>query len=372
MLHQEVTTPDLADQEPKAAAASARVCMVPYVDGNPYQARLIQSIRNLGYNVETSFRLPAFSRTAHGPRPARPDILHLHWLPKFKPGLLEWVRVLAYAGRLIVLSALGTRIIWTVHNLFSHDDANRAKERFATNWVIKRASSIILHSPTAGTLVQREFTVRDPSKLTVIPHGNYVGTYPNKVSRKAARDELGLPGDTPVVLFLGNIRPYKGVSQLLDQWRSIPPDAGVLLVAGRPANDEADQEVAARVKGMPHVRYFPGFVPDDKIQVFLNACDFVVFPYMDVLTSGAVILAMSFGRACIAPRIGCIPDVLDERGAVLYDPTDESGLGSALREAIDATSTSDRMGAHNRSCADAWSWPFVARETIAAYRNTHP
>jgi len=58
----------------------------------------------------------------------------------------------------------------------------------------------------------------------------------------------------------------------------------------------------------------------------MNACDVVVFPYQEILTSGAVILAMSFGRACVAPRLGCIQDVLDDKGAFIYEPSNKAGL----------------------------------------------
>ncbi|WP_242482112.1 glycosyltransferase, partial [Trichormus variabilis] len=66
-----------------------------------------------------------------------------------------------------------------------------------------------------------------------------------------------------------------------------------------------------KIDNEPNIKFIPGFVPSEKLQIYLNACDVVVFPYRDILTSGAVMLAMSFGRACIAPRKGCIAEVLD-------------------------------------------------------------
>ncbi len=51
-----------------------------------------------------------------------------------------------------------------------------------------------------------------------------------------------------------------------------------------------------------------GYVPDDRLDLFLNAADRVVLPYTEILTSGAAILAMSFGRPIIAPDRGALRD----------------------------------------------------------------
>jgi glycosyltransferase involved in cell wall biosynthesis len=94
----------------------------------------------------------------------------------------------------------------------------------------------------------------------------------------------------------------------------------------------------------------------------------VVFPYRDILTSGAVILAMSFGRACIAPAIGCIVDVLDEHGAILYDPDRPDGLRQALASAMTDGQRLQEMGAYNLQRARVWSWDGIAQQTAEVYR----
>ena len=88
----------------------------------------------------------------------------------------------------------------------------------------------------------------------------------------------------------------------------------------------------------------------------MNAADVVVFPYRDVLTSGALLLAMSFGKACIAPRIGCMGDVLETSGGFLYDLSDENGLPDALARALQENNRLAAMGQRNLCQAEKWNW----------------
>jgi beta-1,4-mannosyltransferase len=115
------------------------------------------------------------------------------------------------------------------------------------------------------------------------------------------------------------------------------------------------------------IKLVPGFVAPDEIQMYMNATDLVIFPYRDVLTSGAVLLAMSFGKACVAPRKGCIGEVLDNDGAFLYEPDDENGLIQAMNSALQKQSQLSNMGQHNLQLAEKYNWKRIAKMTSDVY-----
>jgi glycosyltransferase involved in cell wall biosynthesis len=71
----------------------------------------------------------------------------------------------------------------------------------------------------------------------------------------------------------------------------------------------------------------------------------------------------------VAPDIGCIGAVLDERGGVPYEPAEDQPL-RAMRELVDADTAG--MGAHNRRVAESLDWGTVARRTLAVYRGELP
>ncbi len=110
-----------------------------------------------------------------------------------------------------------------------------------------------------------------------------------------------------------------------------------------------------------------GFVPDDDLQLYLNAADAIALPYREIFTSGSVLLAMTFGKAVIAPRRGCIGQTLDDAGAILYEASDPQGLPEALRRALD--SDLHDMGAHNQARLDEFGWERIAAATLEVYRS---
>ncbi|HEY8416200.1 MAG TPA: glycosyltransferase, partial [Thermaerobacter sp.] len=124
-------------------------------------------------------------------------------------------------------------------------------------------------------------------------------------------------------------------------------------------------EIEAAMEGDGRIRPVLEHVPDGDIQLYMNAADAVVMPYEEIFTSGTVVLAMSFGRAVVAPRQGCLAEVVDGEGGILYDPADPAGLEGALRRALAADLAA--MGRHNRERAAHWDWDTIARMTRDAY-----
>ena len=205
-----------------------------------------------------------------------------------------------------------------------------------------------------------------------MPHGNYIDCYKNEVGRVESRQTLDILKAKTAILFFGLIRPYKGVLELVDIFNQSSIEDAELIIVGKVWSDSIGQEDILRQKASKanNIKFIPGFVPDEEIQLYMNACDVVAFPYRDILTSGAVLLAMSFGKACIAPRIGCISEVLDDEGAFLYDPEDEEGLSHAVKASIERKSMLISMGEHNRKLAEQYDWNSIADMTYEAYKHS--
>lgn len=337
---------------------------IPFDAKNPYQPSLVSALGKLGVRVEGRpwrwWILPQLRGM---------DIVHIHWTSGPANERL-WKFALGYpalALQFLWLRLQGRRIVWTVHNLGSHEQRNPMRDRLVSMLLGRLANGVIVHGESATPMVAERFGV-PRSRIRVIPHGNYIGCYPDTLSREEARQRLGIDAHRRVFLFLGNIRPYKGVTELISAFRGLNAPDAALVLAGRTLNSEVQRQVEESIAGDSRIQFKPGFVGDEQVQKFMNASDVVVFPYREVLTSGAIVLAMSFGKACVAPRLGCIPDVLDERGAFLYDADQPDGLSSALRAALEAGDRVPDMGSHNRRRAEQWSWDRIAAQTLALYR----
>ncbi|MFN6500487.1 MAG: glycosyltransferase family 4 protein [Nostoc sp. DedQUE01] len=348
-------------------------------DNNPYIKQLIDNLKNVGIELvlpETSSSRTFFLSTVIFPQKA--NIVHLQWLHPFfvrsKNQFINIIKFLIIISELIILKLIGIKIIWTVHNIKNHENKYLILDRIYSITVARLANAIIAHCQIAKEEIIKEFSLKNTDKIFVVPHGNYIDCYENKIEKGTARKTLGLEDSSLVFLFLGTIRPYKGVFELIDTFNKLYSDKSdniQLVIAGRVYNDsqEITDTLKEKIANDPRIKFFPGFVPDDEVQVYMNACDVVIFPYRDILTSGAVILAMSFGRACIAPRKGCIGEVLDDQGAFLYQIDDENGLTKAMNSALEKQHELLLMGQHNFELAQYYNWGYIAKMTADVYHH---
>ena len=176
---------------------------------------------------------------------------------------------------------------------------------------------------------------------------------------------MELPVDRKVFLFLGQIRPYKGIPELLDAFTRIAGEREILIVAGNAEDRQIHDNLTKRSEGTTSIRYFPGFVPDEKIQEYMHAADVVVFPFRDILTSGSILLAMSFGKAIIIPELESLEEIIEIGGAITFPPGLSNGLEKAIKKAL--LSALDELGIINLSAAKALSWETIAEQTASTY-----
>jgi len=294
------------------------------VRGNPYCDLLYGSLAARGVAVEASAELSPRWLLRHA---REVKVLHLHW-PEFyyrfrgRPTVRS---VTGFVAALLLARLLRYRVVWTVHNALPHE--RHAVDR-ALRWLLVRSARLVVHAEAARAALPH---TRRPA--AVVPHGHYIGCYPDELSAADARRALGVAASDRVFVCFGQLRAYKGVGTLLDAFARLPGPSLRLVIAGRPGTD-ADGEIIRTAAGRDaRVRAHLGFVCDPDVQRFFKAADFVVLPYRDVLTSGAALLALSFARPLVVPRRGCLVELEHEGCALGYDPDAPDGLRAALTAA---------------------------------------
>jgi len=268
---------------------------------------------------------------------------------------------------LSILKLFGQRIVWTVHNLKNHENRHLTLERWFTKRFARMASAIIAHSEAAAARIQSAFAIKDADRIHIVPHGNYIGHYPNRVSRDEAREKLGIAREAIVFLFFGRVQPYKGVLELVCEFRSSPRDF-LLVIAGPTADLTLEQAIRDEIGATSNILLHSQFIPDEDVQFYMNACDALVLPYREILTSGAAMLAMSFGKACVAPKLSGMLDPLDDQGAFLYDPGQAHALCEAMRTTADKRDQLSQMGDHNFAKISNQDWAKAAATTLNIYQ----
>ena len=344
---------------------------------NAYMSLLSTALRDVGVEVKTP-SLPVFfplTRTVFANPDA--DAVQIDWLYNYYvttdsrsaafDRLLTYLRAAAFLVDVAIVSMLDINIVRTVHNKRHHERLFPRVERVVAEAVFAAADAVTVKCDAATEIIAAEYTVPDADELYVVPDGSYVDAYENDVSRPAARRDLGMDEETFVYLFFGLIRPYKGVPELIDAFAALDLPDTELWIVGNPHTEELREEIAGRAADVDGVETELAFVPDDRIQYYMNAADVLALPYRDVLNSGTAYLGISYGIPTVAPRIGCLPEVLSPDRAFLYDRTREGALQEALHTAYDHPDI-DGVREANAEYARKLTWTPAAETLRALYR----
>ena len=328
---------------------------------NPYNARLYTTMTAHGCRVRDLSYLRLFTR--------RVDIVHLHW-PEltFLTGR-SW-RVLARmllfrAGLRVARLRNRTKLVWTVHNVASHERrATPALRAMHRRLLVEEVDGLL--SLTEGGLdaARTAFPELAEVPAAVTPHGHYRDDYDFGATRAQARARLGIRPDATLVVSVGMIREYKNVPALVRT--VVTGDADVVLgVTGKPASPELADEIRAAAAGSPRVLLDLAFQSDEAIATWLRAADVVVLPYRAIQNSGSAVLALSADRPVVVPALGAMRELQDAVGADWVRCYDGAFDRDELSASVAWATGGDRS---ERAPLDRLDWDGIADETAALYR----
>jgi glycosyltransferase involved in cell wall biosynthesis len=265
---------------------------------------------------------------------------------------------------IVCLRLAGGMVVQTSHNTF---ERGRRLDR----------THRLLASLTTRTIVHtRADLERVPGeahgRVVVIPHGEYgaLARTGGMADRDAARAGLGIAGDVPVTLLFGNLRPDKGLGDLLAALERVPRLH--LLVGGQEQGALAlahAQLQSPALAGRVTVR--EGFLDMREAAQLFAATDTVTLPYALASQSGVLLLAYGFHRPVVVyPVGGLVEAVIDGETGWICPSLDVAGLAGTLAASVDAGwPECRRRGEAGAALAEErFAWPAIARSTGELYR----
>ena len=286
----------------------------------------------------------------------RERVFHLHWTAPIiayaatEPEAL--IRLDNFLKAIDSFKEEGGKFAWTVHNVMPHESTFHDLEVHLRQELADRAD--LVHIMCEATVDEIGDLYRlPPDRTLVLPHSSYIGVYPDAADRQISRDRLGVDPEDVVVLALGGIRPYKGLDRLLEAFeRAVRRERRLrLVVAGKTWPFAELDELSDAFRSHPRViANFNEILPTD-LQHFYKASDVAVIPQRVVLNSGALLLAYTFGLPVIAPRSGCVAELLDDRASIGFDLESAESLEDALMAAPTLAKPGARVAA--RAIADS-------------------
>jgi len=301
---------------------------------------------------------------------ARPAIFHILWNNKFE-----------YLDRTIVLlyyKFCRKRIVLTAHNvnIRRRDGNDSFANRFSLKIQYHLADHIFVHTEAMKKELEVDFGVPGRN-CTVIPFG-LNSTVPNtSLSPAEARRHLGLGPNDQVLLFFGNIAPYKGLEYLVEALAILvkPSHRYRLVIAGRPkGSEEYWAGIRRRIVGaglLDCVVERIEYIPDEETEIYFKAADVLVLPYLKIFQSGVLFLGYNFGLPVIASDVGALrEDIIDNETGFVCRSKDPEDLSRAIEHYFQSDlyrELGSRREKIRRYAERRYSWDRVGEMTRSTY-----
>ena len=301
----------------------------------------------------------------------RARILHILWNNKFE--LFDRTLLMLF------YRLCGKRIVLTAHNVNAakRDGHDNRLNRLTLGIQYRLSSHLFVHTEKMRSELRDDFAVPE-KKISVIPFGLNDTSPRTDLNGLQARQRLGIEPDELVLLFFGQIAPYKGLRYLVEAFPAIRqrlPQVR-LLIAGKVKRGTEDywrsvQGILSEMDCRDRVTCRIEHIPDEDIEVYFKAADALVVPYVQIFQSGVPFLAYSFGLPVLATEVGSLGEeiVAGESGFVCK-PCDTEALASMIFRYADSAlykELPERRPGIAEAARERHSWTRVAEITRAAY-----
>jgi teichuronic acid biosynthesis glycosyltransferase TuaC len=279
-------------------------------------------------------------------RPANIDLVDVHYAyPDGKAGQL-------------LAQKLGKPYVVTVRGSDLNLLASFPRRRRIIQDVLQRANAVIAVSQS---LKEKALELGvDPARLHVIANGIDRDLFFPR-DRKASRRRLGLPPDTPVVLFVGRLDPVKGLDLLVHAIQILKDSPGAAprcyLVGSGPEQSALSRKIG-ELRLENHV-ILAGPVAPSQLPDWYSASDLFCLLSLQEGCPNVILESLACGVPVVATNVGGIPELIEdglngylvsERQADIVAQTIQAGISRSW----DRVQIASSNGTHD--------WAAVAQE----------
>jgi len=336
-------------------------CPLGEPEGNSAQYYLYEAMMEKGIEV--------YDYKQVNPWIFRCDIFHIHWPQNFFKGRTIFHVFRNYISFLIsvLLQKLyGTKIIWTCHNIVSHQRKYLILERSFMKIFIKLLDGTTLLLETSHNYAIQYYPGLRNKPFRVIPPGHYIGQFKNDIDQATARKFLNIPADSFVFSMIGNLYEYKGIPELISSFSKTRDLKFRLLLAGKIPENKIKWLINNAQKNDRRIIVYDGFVTNEKIPLYFKCTSLTVLPFREINNSGSLYLTLSFNTPALVPNIPQMKEVKEKYGndeIILFD-------GVLNSEVLENTSEIVRQNKiKTKSNLTSMNYEYIADSTINFFKD---
>jgi glycosyltransferase involved in cell wall biosynthesis len=213
-----------------------------------------------------------------------------------------------------------------------------------------------------------KYSIRS-DQILVAPDGVDLNRYCG-ISKKKAREQLGLPSEENVVMYTGHLYKGKGVETLVQAAKGI--NSLVYIVGGY---DDDIQRVKREV-GHPDNVIFTGFVEPSQIPLYQTAADALVAPYTKEsrpwISPLKLFEYMAAGRPILASDRDVLREVLvDGETALIFEMENPESLQEKLATVLTSSCLRSNLIDNSLELVKKYTWESRARSITRWISSSH-
>jgi glycosyltransferase involved in cell wall biosynthesis len=311
------------------------------------------------------------ARTLQVARQTRPDLIHGH-LPE--GALIGWI-VSRVRGVPLVFDFQGSLTAEMIdHGFLAPRSPTYAAFRALERWIVHRADAIVTSTAHGAQVLMESFGC-SPARITVVPDGVNVqrfapigGDATRRSAVRALRASLGIPDGRPIVVYLGLLAEYQGITHLFRAAETLLARGSDVhfLVMGHPGEER--YRVLARRLGIDTRVTLTGAIPYERAPDYLALGDVAVAPKLSLTEgNGKLLNYIAMGLPTVAYDTRVSRDILGDLG-IYAPPGDWSALAIELQGALaDLAAARSRGKALRRKALAEHQWAQSAETLLRVY-----
>jgi glycosyltransferase involved in cell wall biosynthesis len=256
-------------------------------------------------------------------------------------------------------------------SLFLHPGTQTAATHLAVRTLLpriaRRADALLTVSESARRDIVEVLRV-DPAKVHVISSAPAPMFRPvedgEALDRVRRKYDLG----DPYVLAVGTIEPRKNLTRLIDAYRILAARgrAERLVIAGQLGWKYGGFLRRLEQSGLHDRVRLLGYVPDEDLPALYTLARALAFPSLYEGFGLPVVEAMACGTPVVTSNRSAMLEVA-QGAALLVDPMSAEDIAGGIDRVLRDESLRDALRASGLARAASYTWPCVARRTLAVY-----
>lgn len=180
-----------------------------------------------------------------------------------------------------------------------------------------------------------------------------------------ARSHLGIGRNKKIILNISRLYEEKGQKYLIEAMDTIVkthPEIVCYIGGSGPLKEKLQQQI--NTLNLDKNVKMIGFVPDDIISLWMNACDFFVLPSLSEGNPTVMFEALGCGKPFVGTTVGGVPEVItSDAYGLLVEPADPDDLAEKILLALDREWDRGAILAY----AEHFTWENIAKEIMGVY-----